>query len=95
MAVSKKQRELDELKWYKSIELSADACGTFDYCVKCDKNKENPCEVAYNELNKPEKKVAKKSTATKDKKTTKTSTTKKATTKKTTAKKTTTKKTTK
>ena len=25
MAVSKKQRELDELKWYKSIELSADA----------------------------------------------------------------------
>lgn len=52
MAVSKKQQELDLLKWKKSEELGADACGSFDYCAKCDKEKENPCEKAYNAFNK-------------------------------------------
>ena len=63
MAVSKKQQELDLLKWKKSEEIGADACGTFDYCVKCDKKKENPCEKAYTAFNKKPaaKKPAKKS----------------------------------
>lgn len=52
MAVSKKQQELDLLKWKKSEEIGADACGTFDYCVKCDKTKENPCDKAYTAFNK-------------------------------------------
>ncbi len=59
MAITKKQQELDVAKWLKSEELGADACGTFDYCVKCDKNKENPCEKAYVAFNK--KPTAKKS----------------------------------
>lgn len=57
MAITKKQKELDLRKWYKSEKLGADACGTFDYCVKCDKNKENPCGKAYRAFHsKPAKK---------------------------------------
>ncbi len=52
MAITKKQQELDLLKWNKSVELGADACGSFDYCVKCDKTKENPCDKAYTAFNK-------------------------------------------
>ena len=48
MAVSEKQRELDSIKWEKSIRLGFDACGSFDYCMMCDKNLENPCEKAFN-----------------------------------------------
>ncbi len=47
MALTKKQQELDEMKWKKSEELGADACGTFDFCEKCDKTLENPCDKAY------------------------------------------------
>ena len=100
MATSDKQRELDGIKWEKSQMLGMDACGTFDYCAHCDKNKENPCEEAFNltyaekkvETTKaPAKKTATKSTTTK-KSTAKKTTTKKSTTKKSTSK-TTTKKT--
>lgn len=96
MALTEKQRELDELKWNKSAELGVDACGTFDYCAFCDKALENPCDLAYSKLSgTPEIKTVKKATAKKTttKKCTK-KTTKKSTAKKTT-KKTTTKKTTK
>lgn len=61
MAITKRQRELDEAKWLKSIELGADACGTFDYCEKCDKTLENPCDKAYKKLHaKPRAKCATK-----------------------------------
>ncbi len=74
MEVSKKQRELDVIKWNKSVEMGADACGSFDYCAYCDKTKANPCEKAFNKLVKAvnkeiattaEKSPAKKATATK------------------------------
>ncbi len=61
MAISKKQQELDVIKWEKSRQMNADACGTFDYCEKCDKTLENPCDKAYKKFNK--KPAAKKSTA--------------------------------
>lgn len=61
MALTKKQMELDQIKWAKSQEMGADACGTFDYCVKCDKDLENPCDKAYKLFNK--KPCAKKATA--------------------------------
>lgn len=51
MAISKKQKELDVMKWEKSIAMNKDACGSFDFCVKCDKNLENPCEKAFNKFN--------------------------------------------
>ena len=67
MAITKKQQELDVIKWEKSVEMGADACGTFDYCVKCDKTKENPCDKAFKAFNKKPtaKKTAVKSTAKK------------------------------
>ena len=94
MALTEKQRELDELKWNRSNELGADACGTFDYCAHCDKSLENPCDLAYSKLNvasevKDVKKTVTKKTATKKstaKKTTKKSTAKKSTAKKSTKK---------
>ena len=81
MALTEKQRELDELKWNRSNELGADACGTFDYCAHCDKSLENPCDLAYSKLNvasevKDVKKTVTKKTATK--KSTAKKTTKKA-----------------
>lgn len=60
MALTKKQKELDVVKWEKSIAIGADACGTFDYCAACDKTLENPCDKAYTKFNKPAVKVAKK-----------------------------------
>ena len=59
MAITKKQQELDKIKWEKSVEMGADACGTFDYCVNCDKSLENPCDKAFKATNKkPAKKKA-------------------------------------
>ena len=52
MAITKKQKELDELKWIKSEELGKDACGTFDFCAECDKSLENPCDKAFKKFNK-------------------------------------------
>lgn len=48
MEISEKQRELDKIKWEKSVRLGFDACGSFDFCKMCDKNISNPCEVAHN-----------------------------------------------
>ncbi len=63
MAITKKQQELDVAKWLKSEEIGADACGSFDYCAKCDKSLENPCDKAFKAFNK--KPVAKKAVAKK------------------------------
>ncbi len=70
MAITKRQKELDIIKWEKSIKMGKDACGTFDFCIKCDKTKENPCDKAYTAFNKKPtvKKTVKKSSATKYKK---------------------------
>ncbi len=75
MAITKKQKELDELKWLKSEEMGQDACGTFDYCAACDKTLENPCDKAYRKTHtrpkakkaaEPEKKPATRRTAKKE-----------------------------
>lgn len=41
-----KQDELDAIKWCDS-ELNGDKCGTYDYCVICDKAVEYPCARAF------------------------------------------------
>ena len=73
MALTKRQRKLDNIKWLKSEEQGYDACGSFDYCVKCDKEKENPCDKAYMAFNKKAVagQAAKKETAATEVKTTK------------------------
>ncbi len=52
MAITKKQMELDKMKWEESERAGKDACGTFEFCVKCDKSLENPCDKAYTAYNK-------------------------------------------
>ena len=47
MALTKRQRQLDLRKWFKSEREEKDACGSFYYCEFCDKQKENPCDKAY------------------------------------------------
>lgn len=60
MAISKKQEELDEIKWYIGQEIGCDPCGTFAYCAKCKKDEENPCEKALNRYKDSERKKAKR-----------------------------------
>lgn len=60
MAISKKQEELDEIKWYIGQELGCDPCGTFAYCEKCKKDEENPCEKALKRYKESERKKAKR-----------------------------------
>ena len=48
MPISKKQEELDEIKWYIGQEIGCDPCGSFEYCKYCNKQEENPCEKALN-----------------------------------------------
>lgn len=60
MAISKKQAELDEIKWYMGQELGSDPCGTFAYCAKCKKQEENPCERALKRYKESERKKLKR-----------------------------------
>lgn len=46
--ITKKQRELDYIKYVASEQEGRDLCGEFDFCAKCDKSLENPCHRAYN-----------------------------------------------
>lgn len=97
MKIEKKQEELDKIKWNKSVALGFDACGSFDYCSKCNKLNNNPCASAYSEFFNEQFDVEatnvieepKEKKATPKKTTTKTTTTKKATKKTETTKKTT------
>ena len=94
MKIEKKQEELDTIKWYKSVALGFDACGSFDYCSKCNKANNNPCASAYSEFFNEQFDVEAKNVIEEPQK--KKTTPKKTTTKATTTKKTeTTKKTTK
>ncbi|MBQ3066584.1 MAG: hypothetical protein IJD18_01015 [Clostridia bacterium] len=61
MALTKRQKQLDVEKWLKSEQMGVDACGTFDYCVKCNKALENPCDKAFKKFTAP-KKTTKKAT---------------------------------
>ncbi len=68
MALTKRQKELDQIKWEKSVAQGSDACGSFDYCAVCNKNLENPCDKAFAKFNKKpaeKKAVAKKPVAKK------------------------------
>ncbi|MDR3217010.1 MAG: hypothetical protein LBT55_06305 [Clostridiaceae bacterium] len=41
------QQRLDTVKWIESEAIDGDTCGTYEYCIKCDKELENPCAKAY------------------------------------------------
>lgn len=79
MAITKKQQQLDIMKWKKSEELGADACGTFDFCIKCDKSLENPCDKAYRKFHEKPKAAKKTNPGVKETKSTAVNTVKPAT----------------
>ena len=41
-----KQNELDAIKWADS-EANGDSCGTYNYCMQCNKDAQYPCARAY------------------------------------------------
>ncbi len=100
MDYSKKQAELDLVKWLDSETKNYDTCGEYTYCKNCNKECAYPCAYAYEtftnatKISKPKTTKTIKTTTAKKPTTTKKATAKKTTTKKTTTKKTTTKKTT-
>ena len=63
MKLTKKQQEIDVMKWEKSQKIGADACGSFDFCACCDKEKENPCDKAFSAFSKKAEPKAKKPAA--------------------------------
>lgn len=53
------QANIDLKKWYDS-ECGEDKCGTYDFCMKCDKSKDNPCARAFYASNISNKNTSKK-----------------------------------
>lgn len=45
--LTKKQRILDNNKWFDSEKAGKDLCGTYEFCKLCDKSVENPCHKAF------------------------------------------------
>ncbi len=40
------QEKFDKIKWFDSIAVGEDRCGTYDFCEKCDKTQRFPCARA-------------------------------------------------
>lgn len=47
MDYSKKQQELDLIKWVDSETKNYDTCGQYSYCKSCNKSEAYPCAYAY------------------------------------------------
>lgn len=65
MKLTKRQMELDKIKWEISESMGVDACGSFEFCSCCNKALENPCDKAYKKFHAKDKKTVAKKTATK------------------------------
>ena len=65
MKLTKRQMELDKIKWEISESMGVDACGSFEFCSCCNKDLENPCDKAYKKFHAKDKKPTEKKTATK------------------------------
>ena len=46
MDFRQQQAIFDDVKWYDSIVAGEDRCGTYDFCVECDKGQTYPCARA-------------------------------------------------
>ncbi len=51
MDYKSQQADFDNKKWYDSVLVGDDRCGTYDFCVKCDKSEEYPCAKAMERFN--------------------------------------------
>ena len=46
MTLKEEQRRFDDLKWYESIEVGEDKCGSYAFCMDCNKDLTYPCARA-------------------------------------------------
>ena len=46
MNFKSRQEKIDVIKWYDSILMGEDRCGTYEYCGKCNKGEKYPCAKA-------------------------------------------------
>lgn len=49
------QIKFDTRKWFDSIKNNKDMCGSYEFCVCCDKKEKLPCEIAYKKYTKMSK----------------------------------------
>lgn len=40
------QKDFDEKKWQDGIIAGNDTCGTYEFCVKCNRTESEPCARA-------------------------------------------------
>ena len=46
MDLQLEQKKFDDVKWYDSILMGEDRCGSYDFCDKCNKFELYPCANA-------------------------------------------------
>ena len=46
MDLQAQQKQFDEIKWFDSILVGEDRCGTYEFCEKCNKYELYPCANA-------------------------------------------------
>ncbi len=46
MDLKSRQEMFDRIKWYDSLLVGEDRCGTYHFCMKCRKKEKYPCARA-------------------------------------------------
>ena len=46
MNLEKQQLQFDDAKWYESIQIGSDTCGSYEFCGSCRKDEPYPCARA-------------------------------------------------
>ena len=46
MTLKETQDVLDKIKWFDSIQMGEDQCGSYSFCKACNKWEEHPCAKA-------------------------------------------------
>ncbi len=46
MDLKSRQEKFDRIKWYDSLLVGEDRCGTYHFCMKCRKKEQYPCARA-------------------------------------------------
>ena len=46
MDLKQQQKRFDNVKWFDSIQVGDDRCGTYELCEVCRKDQEYPCARA-------------------------------------------------
>lgn len=46
MNFKQQQKNFDGVKWFDSIQMGSDRCGSYAFCSQCNKEEKNPCAKA-------------------------------------------------